>query len=275
MDHLTSWLSRQPKDGLVALGIGVSLTALIVLTSARAEGAAASDGEQVRERAEARFEGSALDRVDCEGYGPLCQIVSGQTVLYVDEEVRYAFIGRLYDLDEEKDLTAETLALLIPEEAPLLRKAGTEGDAPFRFDDLPMDAAITRNEGGRRKVAVFSDLHCGYCQRLSAALSEAPDIEAREFLIAFSGSEEASRKIGCARDPEAAIKDYYRTRTLPKGDCDRDIVSPARDAATAFGINSTPTFVRPDGAIMSGFRDLASLRAWIDEEQVSQGEADR
>jgi thiol:disulfide interchange protein DsbC len=229
----------------------------------------------VRERAAARFEGSALDQVDCEGYGPLCQIISGQTVLYVDEEVRYAFIGRLYDLDEEKDLTAETLALLIPEEPPLLREAGTEGDALFRFDDLPMNAAITRNEGGRRKVAVFSDLHCGYCQRLSAALSEAPDIQAHEFLIAFSGSEDASRKIGCARDPEEAIKDYYRTRTLPKEDCDHDIVSPARDAATALGINSTPTFVRPDGAIMSGFRDLESLRAWIDEGRMSQGESDR
>ena len=130
MDRLTSWLSRQPKDGLVALGIGVSLTALIVLTSAKAESAAASDGEEVRERAEARFEGSVLDQVDCEGYGPLCQIISGQTVLYVDEEVRYAFIGRLYDLDEEKDLTAETLARLMPEEPPLHREAGAEGDAP-------------------------------------------------------------------------------------------------------------------------------------------------
>lgn len=275
MDRLKSWLGRQPKDGLIALGVGVSLTALIVFTAARADAAEPINHASVEQRAAERFEGSPIDEVDCDGYGPLCQVVSGQTVLYVDEQVRYAFIGRLYDLEEEKDLTAETLALLVPEQPPLIHEAGAQTNSTLSFDDLPFDAAITRNEGGARKVAVFSDLHCGYCQRLSIALSDAPDIEAHEFLIAFSGSEEASRKIGCAEDPSDAIETYYKTRTLPPSECDRDIVEPAREAARSFGINSTPTFVRADGATMSGFRDLASLRAWIDEGQVTAAEVQR
>lgn len=115
------------------------------------------------------------------------------------------------------------------------------------------------------KVAVFSDLNCGYCRNFSTALAGATDIEAHEFLIGMAGSEAASRAIGCADNPEAAIDAYYRDRSIPAITCDRDIVEPARNAARALGpeMQGTPSFVRPDGAVTSGFRSIEDLRAWL------------
>jgi len=212
------------------------------------------------------FPNTEFDRVECDGFGPLCQVVAGKTVFYVDPEARHAFIGRLYDLTAQTDLTAAALAGLAPTEtAPAPTNTAQEG--ALNWDDLPLDAAILRHPGAPRKVAVFSDLNCGYCERLNAELAIATDIEVHEFLIGQIGSAEASRAIGCAPDPAAAMDAYYATRDVPDTSCDRDIVAPARAAATRFGVRGTPSFVRPDGAVLSGFTDLPTLRAWIDAQR--------
>lgn len=221
----------------------------------------------IEEAFAARFPETIADTITCDGFGPLCQVVAGSTVFYVDPEARHAFIGRLYDLDQKRDLTEETLKALAPKrasEAPLPPSAS--------WASLPLESAIVRNKGGSLKVAVFSDLHCGYCRNLSVALAEAPDIEVHEFLVGMAGSEAASRAIGCADDPESAVHTYYSTQMLPAGACDRDIVGPARAAAEALGpaMQGTPTFVRPDGAVTSGFRHIDDLRAWLQEGETGQ-----
>lgn len=209
------------------------------------------------------FPNTKFDRVDCDGFGPLCQVVAGKTVFYVDPDARHAFIGRLYDLTARTDLTAATLAGLAPTEtAPAPIATAEQGN--LDWNDLPLDAAILRHPGAPRKVAIFSDLNCSYCERLNAELANATDIEVHEFLIGQIGSAEASRAIGCALDAAAAMDAYYATRQAPDARCDHDIVAPARAAATRFQIRGTPSFVRADGAVLSGFTDLPTLRAWID-----------
>ena len=243
------------------LSVGCAMIAAVALASP----SLAQETPNVRDKVAERFTDTAIDGVDCEGFGPLCQVIAGRTVFYVDEAVGHAFIGRVYDLEGKVDLTERTLAVLAP-------PSGTERaeTAGLAWADLPWNSAIIRNEGGALKVAVFSDVHCGYCQRLSAALHDAPDIEAHEFLVGMAQSEGPSRAIGCAEDPEAALSAYYAARALPAGACDRDIVTPARAAAQRIGLTGTPTFLRPDGAVTAGFRDIETLRAWIAEGQAEE-----
>ena len=210
---------------------------------------------------EARFAETKVDSVMCDGFGPLCQVVAGKTVFYVDPGARHAFIGRVYDLDAKRDLTEDALAKLRPE---LETVSSTGSQIGVSWNELPLDAAILRNEGGALKVAVFSDINCGYCRRLSDSLHDAPDIEVHEFLVGMSGSAKTSNAIACADDPEAALEAYYTTRRVPVGACDQDVVSPAQQAARAIGMSGTPTFVRPDGASMAGFQSISELRVWLE-----------
>ena len=249
--------------GRLRHNLSVSVAMIVAVTLASPS--LAQEMPDVRDKVAERFTDTPVDAVDCEGFGPLCQVIAGRTVFYVDEAVRHAFIGRVYDLEAKVDLTERTLAVLAPS-----RGAGRAETAGLAWTDLPWDSAIVRNEGGALKVAVFSDLHCGYCQRLSAALHDAPDIEAHEFLVGMAQSEGPSRAIGCADDPEAALSAYYASRDLPAGTCDRDIVAPAREAAQRIGLTGTPTFLRPDGAVTAGFRDIETLRAWIAEGQAEE-----
>ena len=259
-----------PKSRLTiiaALVLAVALIALSVLhkgasadTSNGAPSASAAFAE--------RFPETSPDELSCDGFGPLCQVVAGKTVFYVDPEARHAFIGRLYDLDAKVDLTEATLKRIAPAEMSAAGSVQSDAASSIhatKWSDLPFDSAILRNRGGALKVAVFSDVNCGYCRHFSKALEAAPDIEAHEFLIGVQGSEAQSRAIGCAEDPESALHAYYETRSVPDIPCDRDIVEPARAAARSLGaaMQGTPTFVRPDGAVTSGFRDIQTLRAWL------------
>lgn len=238
------------------------LVAFATMAASDAHALENESGQSMEEAFAARFPETAPDEITCEGFGPLCEIVAGRTVFYVDQTARHAFIGRVYDLEAKEDLTEATLKRLTP--------AASAPVSQLSWDQLPFGSAIVRNRGGALKVAVFSDLNCGYCRNLSAALETAPDIEAHEFLIGMAGSEAASRAVGCADDPEAAIAAYYRNHTIPDASCDRDVVSPARAAAQSLGpaMGGTPTFMRPDGAVMSGFRDIDALRDWLQAGEV-------
>lgn len=248
--------------------IGLSLIALIgaaMTVSTMGSRASADDAsglQDPRAAVEARFADTVVDEVACEGFGPLCQVTAGKTVFYVDPAARHAFIGRVYDLDAKRDLTEETLSALRPDIAPVSVDAPVINTGDL-WATLPFDSAIVRNRGGALKVAVFSDLNCGYCQRLSAALHDAPDIEVHEFLVGMGQSGAASNAIACAADPERALEHYYETRRAPTGSCDKDIVGPAQAAARAINMRGTPTFVRSDGAVTAGFQDLQTLRAWL------------
>ena len=254
------------RASLLALA-GSALLALSLTGAASADTPAAADKSVTDTEAAfaVRFPETEPSSIVCEGFGPLCQVVAGKTVFYVDREARHAFIGRLYDLDAKRDLTEAALQAMTAETGEAIKPPPAQPRA-IEWKNLPFDAAVVRNPGGVLEVAVFSDLNCGYCRNLSAALDKAPDIEAHEFLIGIAGSDAVSRAIGCAPDPEGAIKAYYESGAVPTSDCDRDIVGPAREAARALGrqMQGTPTFVRPDGAITSGFRDIESLRAWLE-----------
>ena len=245
------------------LGIGLVAGALL-LSPSRNEASAQKGNVQTAEAFAERFPETVPDSLDCNGFGPLCQVVSGQTVFYVDPDARHAFIGRLYDLEAKQDLTEATLISLRPPVDPVADITVLANAAIW--DTLPFESAIVRNRGGSLKVAVFSDINCGYCRNLSVSLSDAPDIEVSEFLVGMAGSADASKRIGCATAPEAALENYYATRSVPSADCDQDIVLAAQTAARRLGskMQGTPTFVRPDGAVTSGFRDIISLLALLD-----------
>lgn len=235
---------------------------LVPIIAACSSSGASSDAQTDPQSAvEARFAETMVDSVTCDGFGPLCQVIAGKTVFYVDPGARHAFIGRVYDLDAKRDLTEETLARLRPE---LETAAPAGAQVGVSWNELPLDASILRNEGGPLKVAVFSDINCGYCRHLSDALHDAPDIEVHEFLVGMSGSADASNAIACADDPEAALETYYATRRTPIGSCDKDVVTSAQQAARAIGMSGTPTFVRPDGASMAGFQSITELRVWLE-----------
>lgn len=251
------------------LSLGVSM-----VTAMPAQAAIARD---VAQALKLRLPKTPIDALDCTRFAPWCEVVSGETLFYIDEAARYLFVGRLYDLEERRDVTATRLLELNPDllAAGAARAAGrgetsasnaAQTPSPSKVDlsSLPVGGAIRWGNRKGPKLVVFSDFQCGYCKRLTGELDKA-DVQVEERPIAIFGA--ASRRMSegvlCAKDPAKALHAAYAGRppAVP-ANCK---VGKALDANEAFaqanGFAGTPVIVRSsDGAVLHGFRDAAILR---------------
>lgn len=177
------------------------------------------------------------------------EVVMGRNVAYADESGRYMIFGHLYDMKEQKDLTAQRL------------------DEINKIDvsALPLADAIKTVKGdGSRKLYVFSDPDCPFCQRLEReTMPKLDNVTIYTFLYPLDGLHpDAKRKaetILCAKDRAKAWNDFMASGKLPDGTrCDNPVERNIR-LASSLGINGTPTIIMSDGAMVPGFVSASEL----------------
>jgi len=271
------------RPGLMTRAIHFSIaaaSAAAVLTSGVAMVTAipahAAIARDVSQALKLRLPKTPIDALDCKSFAPWCEVVSGDTLFYIDEAARYLFVGRLYDLEKRRDVTATRLIELNPDllAAGAARAAGGADSADqshpakaakSKVDTagLPKDGAVHWGNPRGEKLIVFSDFQCGYCRQLTGALTDTGlFIEERPISIFGASSRRMAEGVLCARDPVKAMHQAYAGQTHPiPSSCD---VSEALDANEAFakanGFSGTPVIVRAkDGAVLHGYRDTQTL----------------
>lgn len=271
------------RPGLMTRAIHFSIaaaSAAAVLTSGVAMVTAipahAAIARDVSQALKLRLPKTPIDALDCKSFAPWCEVVSGDTLFYIDEAARYLFVGRLYDLEKRRDVTATRLIELNPDLlAAGAARAGGGADsadqnhsakaAKSKVDTagLPKDGAVHWGNPRGEKLIVFSDFQCGYCRQLTGALKDTGlFIEERPISIFGASSRRMAEGVLCARDPAKAMHQAYAGQTHPiPPSCD---VSEALDANEAFakanGFSGTPVIVRAkDGAVLHGYRDAQTL----------------
>ncbi len=222
-----------------------------------------------------RLPKTPVDALTCDTLGPWCEVVSGDTLFYIDETARYLFVGRLYDMEERRDVTAARLLELNPD---LLTAGGakarseqnetvsSEAAKTGDLASLPAEGAIRWGDPTGPKLVVFSDFQCGYCQRLAGELVKAKvQVEERPISIFGAASRQLSETVLCAQDPVRALHAAYAGKLEASGkSCAGTSALDANEAfARANGFAGTPVIVRAsDGAVLHGFRDAETLRAF-------------
>lgn len=274
---------RDFRPGLMTRAIHFSIaaaSAAAVLTSGVAMVTAipahAAIARDVSQALKLRLPKTPIDALDCKSFAPWCEVVSGDTLFYIDEAARYLFVGRLYDLEKRRDVTATRLIELNPDLlAAGAARAGGGADsadqthsakaAKSKVDTagLPKDGAVHWGNPRGEKLIVFSDFQCGYCRQLTGALKDTGlFIEERPISIFGASSRRMAEGVLCARDPAKAMHQAYAGQTHPiPPSCD---VSEALDANEAFakanGFSGTPVIVRAkDGAVLHGYRNAQTL----------------
>ena len=274
---------RDFRPGLMTRAIHFSIaaaSAAAVLTSGVAMVTAipahAAIARDVSQALKLRLPKTPIDALDCKSFAPWCEVVSGDTLFYIDEAARYLFVGRLYDLEKRRDVTATRLIELNPDvlAAGAARAAGGADSADqshpakaakSKVDTagLPKDGAVHWGNPRGEKLIVFSDFQCGYCRQLTGALTDTGlFIEERPISIFGASSRRMAEGVLCARDPVKAMHQAYAGQTHPiPSSCD---VSEALDANEAFakanGFSGTPVIVRAkDGAVLHGYRNAQTL----------------
>lgn len=214
--------------------------------------AGAQSPSALRDTLERLYPATAFEAVAATPVPGLAEVVMGANVAYVDASGRYFLFGRLFDMQAQRDLTAERLERL----------------GAIDFAALPLEAAIRTVRGsGERTLAVFSDPDCPYCRTLEQALADLQDVTLYTFLYPIvalhPGARDKAIAIWCAPDRAAAWLEAMTRGHVPEAAaCEHPI-----DRILALGaqlrIQGTPTLFAGDGRRRVGAQSAGELDAWL------------
>ena len=201
--------------------------------------------------------GDTVETVQKTSYGDLYEIAmrtaEGPLVYYVDSGATVIIAGSIIDARTGKDLTDARRRAL----------------SAIKWDSLPLQSAVTTVRGsGRRKIAVFSDPNCPFCQRFEATLDKVADITVHIFLYPVIKPESVAltKSVWCSPDRARAWNDLMLRGIRPRAspDCDTP-VDKLVQLGRRLGASSTPTWFLPDGERRSGTMPLEQLLPLLDK----------
>jgi thiol:disulfide interchange protein DsbC len=80
------------------------------------------------------------------------------------------------------------------------------------------------------------------------------------------GAFKKAQAIQCTRSVEM-LDDAFSGKPVPEPTCPADQIEKNKELAKEFNFNGTPTLVRNDGTVLSGFLPEEKLIEWIDKKQ--------
>ena len=110
----------------------------------------------MRERLQKAYPATHFGALHWSAIPGLYEVEMGKNLVYVETSGQYFLFGHLFDMREQKDLTAANLAHRNP---------------PIKSMALPFNDALTEVRGnGQRLLIIFSDPDCPYCRQLERSL---------------------------------------------------------------------------------------------------------
>ena len=140
------------------------------------------------------------------------------------------------------------------------------------FSKLPLDKAIVRVKGtGARKLVLFSDPECPYCQGLEKQLEGVNNVTIYTFLLPLPelhpGAMRKAELIWCAKDKAKAWEDMLLKQEEPKDSnttCETPIKEIAEIASKNW-ITGTPGIVFSNGKLLFGNQPTEKIAKLLDE----------
>ena len=184
------------------------------------------------------------------------EVTMGRNLAYVGGDARHFLFGHLYDMREQRDLTADRL----------------EAARRIDFASLPLADAITTTRGdGSRLLAVFSDPDCPYCRKLEQELAKLDNVAVHTFLYPLGELHPAARKraiaVWCAPDRAAAWQALMvNGKATTSAECahpiDRNIA-----LARKLGVEGTPALFDVRGRHLAGAAPVQRIEAFLAAEE--------
>jgi len=173
-------------------------------------------------------------------------------MIYVTADGLHLFDGKLYKLSEGKLIDS-----LDEKQKPQRVKA---------LAAIPKDQMIIFSPEGEAKayVNVFTDVDCGYCQKLHSHIAEINKlgIEVRYLAFPRAGPNSISAKklanAWCADDRKDALTKLKLRQNIPDKTCDNPVAAEYA-LGEKLGVNGTPAVYDKNGTLIGGYLDPDQL----------------
>lgn len=114
-------------------------------------------------------------------------------------------------------------------------------------------------------INVFTDVDCGYCQKLHQEVPELNKMGVAVRYLAFPRAgvgSDAYNKIAsawCAKDPQDALTKLKKRQPIPNNVCDNNPVAAQFELGAQMGVRGTPALITEDGQLIPGYRPAKDL----------------
>ena len=173
----------------------------------------------------------------------LFEVILGANIYYVSEDGKYLFQGRLVDIANRTDLTAQKLGAV---RITALNKMGTDNMIVFN----PKIA--------KYKVYIFTDIDCGYCRKLHSEIDQylAEGITINYLFLPRAGkpsdSYDKAVAVWCAKDRNKALTAAKKDENLERKSCTNPVDNHMK-MATEFEVKGTPFIISEKGNTYPGY----------------------
>ncbi|HMA99182.1 MAG TPA: DsbC family protein [Wenzhouxiangella sp.] len=231
-------MKKHLVSGLVLAGIFTATSAL------------AADPAAVEERVSALVPDTAEVAIAETPIPGIMEVRIDSEILYMSDDGRYLFQGRVIDLETQTDITDAAMASVRQEQ---LAELDSDDFVTFGDDDAEYE------------VLVFTDPDCGFCRRLHEKMDEYHAQGIQIHYLAFPRAGEGSQtynkmvSVWCSDDRQAAM-DVAKTGGTPRAaTCTNPVLDQYR-LGQSLGVTGTPSLVTMDGAIIPGYVPPEQLR---------------
>jgi thiol:disulfide interchange protein DsbC len=180
------------------------------------------------------------------------QIQNGPTI-YASPDGKYFVAGDLFQVQ--------------PQGYVNLAETKRNGERAKAIAGVKLDDMIVFKANGPTKavVNVFTDVDCGFCQKLHKEVPQlnAMGIEVRylAFPRAGVGSETYAKLVTawCAKDRQTTLTRYKNREAVPVKTCPNNPVAAEYELGERIGVNGTPALVTAKGELLPGYMPAAEL----------------
>lgn len=217
-----------------------------------------ADDAEIRKAVEKSMPEAKIQSINPSDVKGLSEIVIGSNIYYVSDDGKYLLQGRLIDVENRVDLTAQKLG----------------GIRKQALDRIGADNMVTfKSKNEKYKVYVFTDIDCGYCRKLHSEidqyLAEGITVNYLFFPRAGKGSDSYYKAVAvwCSKDRNAALTSAKKDQKLESKTCENP-VDKHMQLAEEFEAKGTPMIVTEHGNIFPGYLPAKELLKALQTEKI-------
>lgn len=212
--------------------------------------------DAIRASLERLAPGISIDRIQPSQVPGLAEVATSGHVVYVTNDGKYLMQGTLIDINTRENLTDRGVAGL---RKVALDKIGMDRRIVF----APSDGNI------KHRVTVFTDIDCGYCQKLHAGIAEYNKLGIAVEYLFFPrtgiGSESYDKAVSvwCSADRKTALTESKAGKPQSKKTCNNPVAMDY-ELGQQVGVDGTPAIFAADGSQVGGYVEPKAMLERLD-----------
>ncbi|MBD3652489.1 thioredoxin fold domain-containing protein [Kangiella sp.] len=225
--------------------------------------------DEIRAMLEARFPGASIEHVAPSEINSLYSFVLQGDLYYISDDGKYLIDGKMLDISTEqiRNVSQERITQLDQMKSPMRKREM----AKVKDEDL----VIFKAPNEKYVINVFTDIDCGYCQKMHRERNDylSRGITIRYLAFPRAGLNSSSAKklegIWCAKDQQTAMTEAKLERKYREGNCKTPFAE-QMSLVRKFGIRGTPGIVLENGDLIGGYLPAEIMRQRLDQLKKEQ-----